>query len=154
MHFEDLSNDTYVGRCPYLKSIGWLGSGHEFMTGDPPEDLVPLLKEHLADHWGIFAAAGKHDCEFCAADGRMHADSRNLFIPSSDTVYLAPGMIVHYIVKHGYLPPHEFIEAVRKCPPQGSENFMSFLKDFGTWWDKQMCPEDPKQGEPDVPPNA
>lgn len=47
-------------------------------------------------------------------------------------------MIVHYIEQHGYLPPQAFIEAVRLCPPQGSDKFMLWMKDFGAWWDAQI----------------
>jgi hypothetical protein len=30
-----------------------------------------------------------------------------------DTVYVAPTMILHYIIEHHYLPPEEFIDALR-----------------------------------------
>jgi hypothetical protein len=125
------------------------------MTGDPPEDLVPLLNEHLSDHWFFFAAAGKHDCEFCEAEGRSHRDSRNLFIPSSHVVYFAPGMIVHYIEEHRYLPPQQFIEAVRHCPPQGSEDFMVMMKDFRLWWEAQMeAAENNQANKTSLPPGS
>lgn len=43
-----------------------------------------------------------------------------------DTVYVAPTMIVHYIVDHDYLPPEEFIQALRigrlpQLPPEAFE---------------------------------
>jgi hypothetical protein len=148
MHFEDLSTDSYLGWCPHVRSVGWLAAGHEFPTGDPPPDLVPLLELHLKDHWAIFAAAGKHDCEFCAAEGCLHADSRNLFIPGADAVYFAPGMIVHYITQHRYLPPYEFIEALRLCPPQGSADFMTLMMDFGTWHEAKFAPPHPQPPAP------
>lgn len=138
MHFDDLSHDTYLGKCPHVRSVAWLGADHAFTTGVPPADLVPLLKQHLNNHWSVFAAAGTHGCEFCEAEGRVHRDSRNLFIPGPDTIYFAPGMIVHYIEQHGYLPPQVFIESLRHCPPQGSANFMVMMKDFGIWLDAQM----------------
>ncbi|HEY1081504.1 MAG TPA: hypothetical protein VGE29_04540 [Prosthecobacter sp.] len=138
MYFDDLSHDSYLGECRYVRSIAWLGTGHRFTIGAPPADLVPLLNQHLRNPWSVFAAAGTHNCEFCEAEGRVHRDARNLFIPSPDTVYFAPGMIVHYIEQHGYLPPQAFIEAVRLCPPQGSDKFMLWMKDFGAWWDAQI----------------
>lgn len=134
MYFGDLSHDTCLGRCPHVSSVAWLGAGHAFTTGTPPADLVPLLRQHLINHWSIFAAAGTHSCEFCMDEGRVHKDSRNLFIPSAETIYLVPGMIIHYIEQHGYVPPQAFIEALRVCPPQGSGEFMALLKNFHVWW--------------------
>lgn len=143
MHFDDLSHDTYAGPCPYLKSIGWLGAGHEFTTGDPPADLVALLEEHLEDCWCCFASAGTHSCEFCLAEGCEHRDSRNFIIPAKTTAYLAPGMILHYVQQHRYLPPAEFIDALRNCPPRGSDGFMALLEDFGRWIEAQFPPDVP-----------
>jgi len=140
MHFDDLSNDTYLGHCPYLKSIGWLGAGHEFTTGDPPADLVALLEEQLKDHWCCFACAGRHGCEFCQAEGREHLDSRNFIIPGKTTAYLAPGMILHYVQQHRYLPPAEFIEALRDCPPRRSEEFMAGVHAMWSWVDETLAP--------------
>ncbi len=138
MHIPDLSSDTYIGHCALLRSIGWLGRGHAFVTGDAPVDLVPLLEKHLEDHWCCFACGGSHGCEFCEDEGRRHSDSRNLFIPGKNTVYFAPGMIVHYIQRHHYLPSEEFIEALRQCPPQGGEEFMTLITPFGEWMDARM----------------
>jgi hypothetical protein len=140
MHLDDLSHDTYLGHCPYLKSIGWLGAGYEFVTGDPPANLVALLEEHLEDHWCCFACAGSHSCEFCQAEGSEHRDARNFIVPAKDTAYLAPGMILHYVQQHRYLPPSEFIEALRNCPPRRSDRFMILLEDFGRWLESQAPP--------------
>ena len=44
----------------------------------------------------------------------------------NDRVFAAPRMILHYIVKHRYLPPEAFIEALRlgripDLPPEAFE---------------------------------
>jgi len=147
MHFEDLSTDFLLGSCSHVRSVGWLAERHAFTTGEAPADLVALLEEHLEDHWGIFAMAGCHDCEFCKSAGLRHSDSRNLFIPGPDAVYFVPGMIVHYITRHRYLPPREFIEALRACPPQGSDDFMALMKDVLAWWEVKFPPPPLNQSE-------
>jgi hypothetical protein len=38
--------------------------------------------------------------------------ARNLFVPGSHQVYVAPSMIAHYIDSHEYQPPLEFQEAL------------------------------------------
>jgi hypothetical protein len=35
-------------------------------------------------------------------------------VPGEGKAYACPTLIYHYIVKHGYLPPDEFLEAVRQ----------------------------------------
>ena len=139
MWFEDLSHDTYIGTCRYLKSLGWLGGGHDYVMGDVACEDVELLKTHLSEPWGCFAAAGMHECELCEEQGRKHCDSRNLFVPGDDgIVFLVPGMIVHYIEEHRYYPPDSFVEVLRNCPPQGSPEFMQRMREFGDWWDAQF----------------
>ncbi len=51
---------------------------------------------------------------------------------------ITPGMIVHYIKKHNYLPPEEFIEAVRNYPAQGSDQFMALMRKFGEWHESKF----------------
>ena len=142
MYIPDLSQDAYfMGNCPFIRSIGWLGKENQYSKGDSPSDLIELLQKHLEEHWACFAAFGLHDCEICVSEGKHHMESTNLFIPAEGVIYFAPGMIVHYIQEHQYAPPAEFVEAVRKCPKQGGEEFMDLMKDFLTWLDQQFQSE-------------
>jgi hypothetical protein len=40
----------------------------------------------------------------------------NLFVPAKGCVYVAPEMILHYVVAHGYSPSRVFQSAVLACP--------------------------------------
>jgi hypothetical protein len=66
---------------------------------------------------------GYHECDFCRTDARetipfqgstIYLGSAEVWVPSADgaLVYAAPNLIYHYISKHGYCPPLDFIEAV------------------------------------------
>src|SRR5262249_29563909 len=57
-----------------------------------------------------------------ARDPRREA--RNLYVPTPECVYIAPAMILHYVVAHRYRPPDEFIHPLQQCPPQGSDEYM------------------------------
>ena len=80
-------------------------------------------------HYGF---RGVKDCSLCLA---AHLPSpgpiwsqENIFVPSSDVVYVVPGGIVHYIVAHSYLPPAEFVEAVLQCPDLRSDEYQDALR--------------------------
>ncbi len=45
--------------------------------------------------------------------------------------YAAPNMIYHYVVKHHYRPPDEFIQAVLKGSLPGSPEYESVKRDRG-----------------------
>ena len=90
----------------------------------------------MKSHGIYFFCLGYHDCEICLDLGKKHSDLRNVFIPAKNgVVYLAPGMIVHYIREHDYLPPDDFINAVLNAPEQGSEDFLSMLKKIIDWYE-------------------
>jgi hypothetical protein len=71
----------------------------------------------------------------------------NLFIPGSDQVYIAPSLLLHYIVRHGYLPPDEFCESVLRCPPVDTRTYFeafrpalpeSASRKLAIWVDQQL----------------
>jgi hypothetical protein len=64
-------------------------------------------------------AGGLHTCEFCG----FFKASGNIGVPAENLLYVAPEMVAHYVDLHGYLPPPEFIEAVMRCPSQGSPEY-------------------------------
>ncbi|MEO0601543.1 MAG: hypothetical protein AAF211_08910 [Myxococcota bacterium] len=124
----------------HLVAMGWLEPDHDFVRGSvTPVDLASICGLLVDPWWPDFVFCGSHDCGFCAApDGPSHVTCSgvrvgigwtNLFVPSIDEhcVYVAPSMIVHYIDAHGYQPSSGFLEAVRRCPPMGSEAHLAAL---------------------------
>ena len=45
--------------------------------------------------------------------------------------FVAPSLIVHYVVRHQYDPPLVFQAAVLECPPMKGQDYMSFLEKGG-----------------------
>ena len=94
----------------------------------------------LASSWQPVSFCGFHTCDFCYSDedlvkmetiGGEWVSDQSLFIPGSGTVYVCPGGIVHYIRKHRYMPPAEFLNAVADCPPMGTRAYFDALRAQG-----------------------
>ncbi len=137
MYIADLSQQTYHGCSgPDLCSIGWLDGTHLYPMGMVPFQFLAALRLHVRTAWQPLFYMGPHECELCLRE--MHNGymaSSNLWRPGPALLYIAPGMIVHYIQAHHYRPPDEFIEAVLNCPPQGSPAFMQAMQPYLHYWD-------------------
>ncbi len=127
------SGDTWgIGRLPKgstLLAVGWLGSSVK-SNGPVEEDVVEALLEAY-DTKAVFSdgTAGWHDCELCPgpeawySDGKVGPEIRwrsrqvrlyghgHHLLRNGSITYMAPALILHYILDHGYRPPQEFLEA-------------------------------------------
>jgi hypothetical protein len=54
----------------------------------------------------------------------------NLWIATEKVLYIAPGMILHYIEAHGYKPLEEFVQAEVESPPQRSGEFEKLMEGY------------------------
>jgi hypothetical protein len=128
MYFPDLSEYAY-GHAPpqrHILNVGWLSKDHPHHQGVVPAELSMRLSEIVRSPVNLYR--GSHMCEFCPepptimspggikmvnpppgtlGNGEVRIRARN------GTVYVAPVLIYHYVAVHGYLPPGEFIEAVK-----------------------------------------
>lgn len=91
-------------------AIGWL-DGPDFPRGKVPEGFL----EKLDNARTIERHKGWHDCPFCPVKSGVSGPTKSstvLEIESGKKRYVFPGMLKHYIEKHKYLPPQEFIDTV------------------------------------------
>jgi hypothetical protein len=65
------------------------------------------------------------------ADRTIAMGSTNLFVVDAERAYVCPSLIAHYIDGHGYVPPEEFQEAVLRCPPMKSMEYLKILRKHG-----------------------
>ena len=93
-------------------SVGWLGTFWPHSTGE----TVPAFRERLVE---LCEAPPILHRGFC----RCRQGLCKLMISSEDGVgeivvngtrraFLAPSLVGHYVMRHRYLPPREFIDAV------------------------------------------
>ncbi len=122
MHFEDLTLYSYY--LPYslneVKNIGWLDKGFEFYKGSVSKEfsnkLLKILRGTASFKAQVNIIRGVHPCNFC---GRQQSDfstglgSSEIWIPDGKNgFFAAPSQIIHYIGKHNYQPPVDFVQAV------------------------------------------
>ena len=123
MYFADLAPCSFNIPGPLGLSVGWLDKAHDFPRSDVParfvERLAEICKRPVVQHRGF------HVCEFCdfeadptfapqrAAGALSSAVIR--VVGRDGRVYYSPVMICHYVAKHGYLPPQDFVKAVMEA---------------------------------------
>lgn len=127
-----------------MLAVGWIEAGKPYSQGN----LAPALTEKLVELTStavqqrkIGTMLGFHRCSVCKSEGHpptrvevfkhqmIDIGQKNLFIPAEGPyVYVAPSTIVHYVLKHNYLPPHEFQKAISDCPPMGSYEYYREMK--------------------------
>ena len=128
-----MSGETWgIGRLPdgsTLLAVGWLGNSVK-SKGSVAEDVVDALLEAYETK-AVFSdgTAGWHDCELCPGPEAWYSDGKvgpvirwrgrqvrlyghgHHLLRQGTTIYMAPALILHYILDHGYCPPEEFQEA-------------------------------------------
>lgn len=126
-YFADLSEYSYMGEPESgVLNVGWLAKGQPFQTGETSETFRAALSE-LCSNRSIHHFLGHHVCEFCpdaSWDDRYFRCMGNGEIrvrDSGGTWYVAPRLVIHYVVKHSYCPPPGFIAAVINPSEIGQE---------------------------------
>jgi hypothetical protein len=141
MYIEDLELCRYhVGAFDAknwsvpLRAVGWLEYPAKYRSGESLNQLIPKLKEMVEQVHSAFRHCcfrGVMTCSWCRANGIQSPgpiwSQESVFVPGDGVVYVAPGGIIHYIERHSYLPPTEFIEAVLRCPDLRSEEYYEAL---------------------------
>ena len=113
---------------PKLLNIGWLDPRFPFIKGPVDSSVVGKLLQLCQKPVNL--CRGWHHCPYgalesslspCPCPVRMHLESEvivgngEIRISGEDgVVYAAPTLLCHYIERHGYRPPVEFIQAVAK----------------------------------------
>lgn len=123
-YFSDLSPYVYSGRPQGAVNVGWLGWRNPFfkrgrVSSEVINKLMALALQRESQ------TRGYHRCPFCTlslhkareirlGEQVMELGSAEIHVKDSGVTYIAPNLIIHYIEKHSYCPPGEFIAAVMK----------------------------------------
>ena len=132
MFFKDLSLYSYFGfELDNVYCVGWLSRRHRYARGHVPDDVLQKL---IALAWSHpqQKTRGYHRCTLCPwplgqlfipkltrNTGLLVLGSAEIWVPSVDgsCFYSAPNLIIHYIKRHWYCPPREFVEALERFEP-------------------------------------
>jgi hypothetical protein len=132
-YYPDGSHYVYARTLPepHILNIGWLSKDHPYEQGQSPEWFIGRLRDRISAPVNLFR--GRHACEFCPAPPKKRTagglevydypeealGNGEIRVRALDgRIYVAPVLIYHYVVSHGYLPPGEFIAAVTADLPQ------------------------------------
>jgi hypothetical protein len=128
MYFPDLTPYAYGRTEPQANvlNVGWLSADQTFPVGIPDQRLVDALRRLVASPVNLYR--GLYDCEFCPhppttmspgglpmldpLPGTTGTGEIRVVGTASGITYVAPVLVLHYVVAHRYLPPQEFIDAV------------------------------------------
>jgi len=140
-YYPDLSQCSYFGseEADKLVAVGWLDQAHPYRRGAANERFIDKLSDLLVEPWAPMYLLGYADCPFCqlpsyriAFNGKsIDVGSLNLFVPGSGFLFVAPSMILHYVISHNYLPPREFCDAILNCPPMKSPEYFQAIVENG-----------------------
>jgi hypothetical protein len=126
--FADLSPIIYFGHehATYLRAIGWLEHGQAFAKGVVDAQVYRRLVALLKEPWEPFVFMGVHGCGLCHYEPACYG-AKNVYVPGDGVVYVCPELVTHYMNAHQYAPPHDFCDAVLKCPEMSSSQYFRAL---------------------------
>ena len=121
-YYQDLTPYEY-GRKDDSLNIGWIGNEEDFETGEVSDDFIKKLKEiESDDEHTKNTHKGFHQCELCGE----RLGSRVKKINYKGKSYSFPNKMSHYVIKHSYKPPQEFIDAVMETKVIEDNNAVIF----------------------------
>ncbi len=98
---------------PNLLCVGWLGNDDKFKTGQLPPNVLKklnlLLKHPIRSREGLIS------CQLCGkSSGAIHSVNEFWVRDHKGTIYVAPGIIHHYVNYHHYVPPGSYVDAIKR----------------------------------------
>lgn len=153
--YPDLGECGYVSAGhgsgdPQLIAIGWLD---QELPGEPrdPQSLIAvadgLVRIWLAQVDPFGGRMGRHGCGLCGMpadrapatvvvykDHRMSLGSGCIVVPAPGRLYVAPSLVIHYVLAHGYDPPQPFCTALAQSPdPTTPAYWRAVLREGPAW---------------------
>ena len=114
--------DVYLPDDLQLFAVGWIEEAG-FTTGAVPDGCIEALIAAYPDKQIPDGTRGWHTCTLCDEEmpevlwkGKTVEVSGygHYLVHYGEAVYMAPALLLHYIIDHHYCPPQIFIDAVTK----------------------------------------
>ena len=123
-------------RIAKLFAIGWLDGNQNFSKGDVPEEFRVKLERLTSNQYLTVAVLrGYQPCAFCGYNGFTCTSEPRmggglLLIPWMSDYFVSPDLILHYVLRHQYVPPLSFINAVLALTNVPDANASTLLSDW------------------------
>jgi hypothetical protein len=122
MSREDARELRYWDALRTAVNVGWLDAEHDYAEGVTSREFQAALFRICAAKAPVMSL-GYHPCDFCSPEPRRRTSESldgvelrlgcyELALAGAIRSYAAPDLIYHYVTRHHYQPPAEFIEAV------------------------------------------
>jgi hypothetical protein len=133
-----------VGSVPkglHLCAVGWIEKSG-FPTGQVPDECVDALAAAYPRKLLSDGMRGIHTCTLCGQSVMQMRWRRktiqlkgygHYLVQMDDTVYMAPALLLHYIHKHHYCPPQEFVYATMHGKFLTGDDLVVKWKDEDDW---------------------
>jgi len=128
MWYEDLAECGYFAEFFPTIAIGWLENGKPYSIGKTPKEAVETIYKFNKTDGMYYRFLGYHECDFCDFVN-IELGATTILIAYQDKVYACPALIIHYMEKHQYLPPDEFIEAVLNYDHQFAMEYFKKIRE-------------------------
>lgn len=132
VHYADLGTETEVASAPWVRAVGWLGAGDDYPRGDVSRDCLERI-QRFAALWTSSTVELRWPVgvrpRTCALCGQPIA-AGTFAVPGRDVLYVCPEMLPHFVVEHGYAPPHEFQAAIMASPLPSSVEYEQLVKPY------------------------
>jgi hypothetical protein len=127
-------------------NIGWLDDVHPFLRVEPEQEFVERLFDFCRTP--INTMLGFHECTFCGDEPKTYLtiekDGEKISFGHAEIwvfgrdgkTYAAPTLIYHYVTRHHYAPPDDFVQAVLTAPLPGTPEYDNRAGQFA--WGKHM----------------
>lgn len=125
MRLEDGTVHTFGHKGQRGIAIGWLDFEDETYEypyqgeGDMETRRALIAALHSIPRQSVLRQRGPHHCnlgESCTEFG-----GAEYVIEHAGKTYIAPALILHYVQKHWYMPPADFVAAVLAQGAQGAQ---------------------------------
>jgi hypothetical protein len=122
----------------HFMTVGWVDDSPSSQRDPIDPAFVDRLAELLETWESLMAILCVDHCGQCDNNSRtmrykgkqINITTGRLVVPGENRCYIAPPMILHSIVAHGYVPPREFCDAVMRCPPRGTPEYRAAVQRF------------------------
>jgi hypothetical protein len=143
-YFPDLSPyvHTSSSRGVPTRNVGWLDASESFPVAEPSKELLERLWQFCLV--SVCPTRGIDECPLC--DDELAICKRNgmqrvfgtaeirVFDLTGQAAFAAPNLIYHFVEKHHYSPPPEFLEALEAGPQPASDEYRELLRKSGVRW--------------------
>jgi hypothetical protein len=110
MEYLDLSSYGYLSFPIPMRTVGWLGPQHGLQGDQNPLTDADVNRLRMASRLVSSLTLGKHACGFCRQERAIEGNGEYHYYVPDGLTFSAPVMVIHYVEKHGYRPPQEFLD--------------------------------------------